>query len=409
MGVPDTDFKTCVMKNAGEERLLHVIGQNLAVLEKIIDYNVQNDIRLFRISSDIIPFGSSPVNTLVWQDIFEPELTRIGDKIRAAGMRVSMHPGQYTVLNSPIGDVVARAVEDLLYHAKFLDALKTGPEHKIILHIGGVYGDREEAVRRFVFEYERLDSTIKRRIVIENDEKSYNTCEVLEIAHRVGAPAVFDNLHHAINPCHDAGTDAGWIRACAATWKPQDGRQKIHYSQQAPGKKPGAHADSIRIDEFLAFYETVQGENIDIMLEVKDKNLSAVKCVNCTSVSTRLFRLELDWSRYKYLILEKAPAIYQDIRKLLKNRETYLGIEFYHLVETALQSEISVGNAVNAAEHVWGYFKKLASEDEKTRFFRRLEAFERGEAGQSSYKKYLLNLAYKYEQQYLIDSLYFYI
>lgn len=138
VGVPGTDFKGCVMKNAGEDRLKEVISQNLAALENAIDYNSRNDIRLFRISSDIIPFGSSPVNRLAWQDIYVPELHRIGDKIRAAGMRVSMHPGQYTILNSPDESVVARAAEDLLYHTKFLDSLGTGPEHKIILHIGGI-------------------------------------------------------------------------------------------------------------------------------------------------------------------------------------------------------------------------------------------------------------------------------
>jgi len=397
------------MKNAGEERLMEVTEHNLASLEYLIDYASHNNIRLFRISSDIIPFGSSPVNTLAWRNLFEPALSRIGDKIRAAGMRVSMHPGQYTVLNSPADDVALRAVEDLAYHARFLDALGTGTENKIILHIGGVYYDKNEAVRRFAARYEHLDDAVKRRLVLENDEKSYDICDVLKISREVGAPVVFDNLHHAIHPCTESGSDNDWIEACKLTWKQQDGRQKIHYSQQASGKKPGAHCGSIRIDEFLSFYQNVHGENLDIMLEVKDKNLSAVKCINCTAVSPRISRLELDWSRYKYLILEKAPGIYLEIREMLKDRQSYPAVEFYQLIESAMHEKAVPGNAENAALHVWGYFKKNAAENEQEQFFRRLALYRQGEKSSASYKNYLLQLAKKYGQKYLLESLYFYI
>ena len=415
IGVPDTDFKSCVMKNAGEDRLLQVIAHNLASLENLIDYNCRNDIRLFRISSDIIPFGSSPVNTLAWRDIFEPSLTAIGDKIRAAGMRVSMHPGQYTILNSPNEDTAARAAADLIYHARFLDAVGTGRESKIILHIGGVYGDKKLAVRRFEDAYSRLDESVKSRLVLENDEKSYDICDVLDIARRVGAPVVFDTLHHKIHPCKVPGSEIDWIRECQKTWTPGDGRQKIHYSQQDPGKRTGSHSESIQIDEFLRFYENIRKENPDmkespdIMLEVKDKNLSAVKCINCTSGIQKLSCLELDWSRYKYLTLEKAPAVYQKIRELLKDRETYPALEFYHLVEQAMKEDVTPGNAENAALHVWGYFKKAAADSEKERFARRLSAYRRGEAGIAPVKNCLLFLAKKYDRKYLLDSLYFYL
>ena len=408
IGVPDTDFKSCVMKNSKEDRLKEVISWNLRSLENLIDYNCRNNIRLFRISSDIIPFGSSPVNTLAWRDIFEPSLSRIGDKIRVSGMRVSMHPGQYTILNSPREDVVARAVEDLSYHARFLDSLGTGTQNKIVLHIGGVYGEKELSVLRFAEAYKCLEDTIKSRLVLENDGSSYDICDVLEIAGKVGAPVIFDNLHHEINPCAAPGSDRDWIRACRDTWKSADGRQKIHYSQQAVGKKPGAHSDSIRIDEFLRFYDSIKGENPDIMLEVKDKNLSAVKCINCTDDSHKLSRLELDWSRYKYLILENAPAVYQQIRELLKDRNAYPAVEFYHLVEAAMKETPAPGNAENAALHVWGYFKKQASESEKKQFADRLARFRQRETGIAPVKSCLLTLSRKYEQKYLLDSLYFY-
>lgn len=409
IGVPDTDFKGCVMKNSHEESLMEVISWNLKALENLIDYNCKNDIRLFRISSDIIPFGSSPVNTLAWRDIFEPSLFRIGDKIRASGMRVSMHPGQYTILNSPREDVVTRATQDLSYHAQFLDSLGTGKQNKIVLHIGGVYGEKEASALRFAEAYKCLADNTKSRLVLENDGASYNICDVLKIARTVGAPVIFDNLHHAINPCAEPGSECDWIMACRDTWKPEDGSQKIHYSQQAIGKRSGAHCDSIRIDEFLAFYGRISGESLDIMLEVKDKNLSAVKCINCTADSHKLARLELDWSRYKYMILERAPAIYQQIRELLKDRNTYPAAEFYHLVEAAMKETPAPGSAENAALHVWGYFKNQAAENEKKQFAGRLDQFRRGKTGIAPVKSCLLRLSRKYEQKYLLDSLYFYM
>lgn len=119
-------------------------------LDRVLDYNIQNGIKLFRISSDIIPFGSHPVNTLEWQEIFNGKLKEIGHKALTKGIRLSMHPGQYTVLNSPDESVVARAAEDLRYHARFMDAMGLGKEHKIILHIGSIDGDKTEAVKRFI-------------------------------------------------------------------------------------------------------------------------------------------------------------------------------------------------------------------------------------------------------------------
>jgi UV DNA damage endonuclease len=145
------------------------------------------------------------------------------------------------------------------------------------------------------------------------------------------------------------------------------------------------------------------------MLEVKDKNLSAVKCINCTADSHKLARLELDWSRYKYLILEKAPAIYQQIRELLKDRNTYPAIEFYHLVESAMKETPAPGCAENAALHVWGYFKSRAAENEKKQFTDRLDQFRQGKTGIDPVKSNLLRLSRKYEQKYLLDSLYFYL
>ena len=283
VGVPSTDFKSCIAKNASETKLLSLIAHNLNSLEQIIDYNIANKILLFRISSNLIPFGSSPINRLPWWDVFASKFLSLGEKIKKGAIRVSMHPGQYTILNSPHEDVVNRALEDLNYHCRVLDMLGVGMENKIVLHVGGSYNDKKQATKRFITNYQRLDQAVQERLVLENDDKSYNISEVMEIAKILHLPVIFDNLHHLTNPCTIQRSDLYWIDACGKTWGKKDGCQKIHYSQQNPGKKPGAHSDSIRIKEFMEFYKKIKSKDIDIMLEVKDKNLSAIKCINCTS------------------------------------------------------------------------------------------------------------------------------
>jgi UV DNA damage endonuclease len=407
VGVFNTGMKSCTMKNATDERLRSIIEHNLISLENIIDYNIKNGILLFRISSDLIPFGSSPVNKILWDEIFEERFHAIGQKIKRSGMRVSMHPGQYTVLNSPNTDVVERAIADLDYHNRLLDRLGTGPESKIVLHVGGGYGKKEEALKRFEHSYRRLGDGIKKRLVLENDERSYSIAEVLETALKLGIPAVFDNLHNRVNPSCEGGDEMYWIDECRNTWKAWDGNQKIHYSQQNHSKKRGSHSDSVRIGEFLEFYSSLSRHDIDIMLEVKDKNISAIKCINSVSEKKSIRALELEWSRYKYLVLEKSPAAYLQIRKLLKDKKSYPVILFYRLVEEAMLTESTRGSSINAMQHVWGYFKDISADTEKSRFLRLTDDFEKGKVKESSVKAFLFRMAVKYGEQYLLDSYYF--
>jgi UV DNA damage endonuclease len=160
-------------------------------------------------------------------------------------------------------------------------------DHKIILHIGGVYGDKLLAVKRFVTNFKHLPVSITGRIVVENDDKSFNICDVLDIGSVLRVPVVFDNLHNAINPCNRQKNDVSIINECKNTWKRKDGVQKIHYSQQDPNKRPGSHSNSIFVDEFINFIDSLGRDDIDIMLEVKDKNLSALNCMRRLSLKNR--------------------------------------------------------------------------------------------------------------------------
>lgn len=405
IGTPGTNIRSVTMKFATPEKLTEVTAHNLASLERMVDYNHENHIKIFRISSDLIPFGSSPVNPLDWQKIHEAEFAEIGLKIKENGLRISMHPGQYTVLNSPNEEVVSRAIEDLIYHDQVLTALGADFTNKIILHVGGVYGDKPAALARFAQNFQRLPQAVKNRLIIENDERSYNIEEVLHLAHQLKIPAVFDNLHHAINQPPTQQTEQYWIAQAAKTWKPEDGKQKIHYSQQDPTKQPGAHTQTIELDTFLDFYEQLPDPSIAIMLEVKDKNLSAVKCVNALHQERHMKLLEKEWARYKYAILEKSPAAYQGIRTLLKDKNSYPVRDFYHVIESTLADpNQNPGYIENAAAHVWGYFKDYATPAERKRYERNLAT---GSA--APLKRQFLKMATKYEIDYLLQSLYLYL
>ncbi len=406
LAVQDADLRSCTLKNALPERLLALAAHNLAVLERIVDYNIKNNIRLFRISSDLVPFGSSAARSLAWEHENKERLASISEKIVRSGMRVSMHPGQYTVPGSPDADVARRSVADLAYHARVLDALGLGPEHKIILHAGGKYGDAKSAVVRFCTRFNDLDHAIKRRLVLENDGMIYDIAEVLDLCAHTGLPAVYDNLHNAIHPADPTKTDAYWIAQAAATWKPHDGAQKIHYSQQHPYKARGAHSASIAIDPFLAFVRTLPCDTLDVMLEVKDKNLSALKCSLCTRGAPP-GALQAEWARYKYAVLERSPAAAANLRALWRTGKRPDPVVFYRMIESALHTPGHRGRAANALEHAWGYFKKDASAAEQKRFFSLLSRYLAGGATLVQIKTYLFRLAQKYDTDYLLDSYYF--
>lgn len=405
LGVRDTNFRACIKKNASRENLIEIIQFNLKSLESIIDYNIKNQIKLFRISSDIIPFGSSPVNDLKWWEIFKADLEKIGDKVRSSGMRVSMHPGQYTVLNSDKEDVVKRAVEDLVYHNIFLDSLGVDEKSKIVIHIGGVYGDKRSAIHRFKENFILLEDNIKSRLVIENDDKSYNINEVLEIGNYLNIPVVYDNLHNQVLNFDTTKSDKYWIDRAEETWREKDGPQKIHYSQQNSEKRSGSHSETIDLRIFKNFIDDLDND-IDIMLEVKDKNLSAIKANNYLN-NKKIKYLELEWSKYKYNVLEHSPQGYNYIRNLLKDKASYPIFEFYDLIDSALKEDIIIENAINSANHVWGYFKNKATEKEKKQFFTYLKSYEKGIFSTKAIKKILWKMAVKYHEDYLLSSYYF--
>ena len=269
------------------------LSVSLRYLDAIFDYLGATGIRMYRMSSNIAPYATHPDLPQFHGQIDEcrEELAHLGAKARRLDIRLSFHPGQYTVLNSPRTEVAEAAAKDLVSQADLLDAMGCGPETRIVLHVGGVYGDRAAAIDRFVERFAALPERTQQRLVVENDETSYSVVDTLAIHERTGVSLVWDILHHRLNNPADLPV-AEACRLCLATW-PADQAPKIHFSsprvepaeelgedgQPAPKRRvnPRQHGDWIDGADFIAFMGEMEGTRFDIMLEAKQKDLALLR------------------------------------------------------------------------------------------------------------------------------------
>lgn len=389
------------LKNYSEDLLSNLISQNLEDLLTILKFNNQNNIKLFRISSDIIPFGSHEINTFDWQNKFKDKLSSIGEYADSHKMRLSMHPGQFTVLNSPSQDIVNRAIKDLEYHTKFLDSLNLDSSNKIILHVGGVYDSKEDSITRFINTYNQLSQNIKNRLIIENDDKNYSIDDVLYISSQTSIPVVFDNLHNECF-CNNNYTLKEILDRVSKTWQEKDGVPKTHYSQQDVNKKIGSHSKSIKIEPFLSYLSIAKPYNIDIMLEVKDKDFSAIKINNILkdessslSVDEKLLILET----YKLFLTEKGDLIYKEATSLINLKPLK---DFYIYLDEISSIEPSIESITNTLLKVFKSLEPHLNTKERNHFLKL-----RTDTNLTKSREYLYKMAIKYDITTLISAYYF--
>jgi len=264
------------------------VKANLDCLFKILSYNAAHGILFFRITSDMVPFASHPVCTFSWQKHFAEEFRIIGDFIRFHRFRISMHPDQFVLLNAPDEGVLERSVADLVYQAQVLDLMGLDDSAKLQIHLGGVYRNKTASMERFIENYEQLDDAIRRRLVIENDERLYTISDCLAIHERTGIPVLFDVFHHALYNNNECMVDL--LEPVRASWKKTDGLPMVDYSSQQPGKRPGAHAEHINPEDFRLFLQSSKPFDIDVMLEIKDKEKSAELALSIAHNDSRLYR-----------------------------------------------------------------------------------------------------------------------
>ena len=274
-----TASSTFRLKSYSESRVKQTVKNNLECLRRILQFNLEHKLFFFRISSDLVPFASHPINRFNWQKHFQEEFEEIGKFINKNRMRISMHPDQFTLINSIKEEIFERSKNELKYHAQILDLMKLDTSAKIQIHVGGAYGDKKKSMERFVTRFGMLDDSIIRRLVIENDDKLYDLNDCLKINAQIQIPILFDVFHHKLNNSENQTTEESF-KLTTKTWnEKRDGIPMVDYSSQEPNGLPRQHSETIDIEDFDLLLKETEPFDFDIMLEIKDKEKSAIKAI----------------------------------------------------------------------------------------------------------------------------------
>ncbi len=270
---------------------------SLECLDLILDHLDRHDIRMYRMSSELAPYATHPdmpqFHTMVADSA--SELAAAGAKARRLGIRLSFHPSQFVVLNSPDPELVRKSAWDLASQAEMLDRMELGPDAVMVVHVGGHYGDHAASRERWVRVWPTLPEPVRRRLVLEHDDIRFSAADVLWIHERTGVPLIFDHQHFwCLNP---ENLDLrSTVTAILATW-PTGVRPKIHFSTPNNGMREvkrrdrqtkklrkvavapvwTGHADFCSPFEFAAFMRLAEGLEFDVMLESKVKDVALIR------------------------------------------------------------------------------------------------------------------------------------
>jgi len=271
-------LKKATLDKKGLDYCSELAVQNIRDLEKYLHWNLENDILVFRMSSNMIPWGNK-VDWFSFKDFSEIKdvLARCGEFAAKHGMRLTMHPGQYCILTSPHQHVIDNSVSDLQMHSDLMDLMGLSRTHynKINIHMGATYGDKESAIKTFLKNFNKLPDAIKSRLTIENDDKGnmYSTKELFEGIHKnANIPIVFDYHHHRF--CTGGQSEEEALRLAVSTWG--DIKPIVHYSESKALNESLKVKLQAHSDYYLNKVETY-GLDLDIMMECKAKELAVMK------------------------------------------------------------------------------------------------------------------------------------
>ncbi len=267
------------LKYGDMEKLDRVIVSNLKSLEEIIYYNIKNNIHFYRMSSKIIPLATKSDVKFDYINKYKSYYDKIGKMISDYDMRVDFHPDQFCVLNSVKSDVVSASIDILKYHYSLLEAL--GIKNKIlVLHVGSNSFGKDNSIRRFINNFNKLPNYLKKCIAIENDDKVFNVNDVLEISKNTGVPVILDYHHHLCNKSDFSFED---IFNSFNNMK-----VKMHFSSSKNKKDFRSHNDYINGDDFIDFIKILKkyDRDVDIMIEAKCKDDSLFRLVRYIKYKT---------------------------------------------------------------------------------------------------------------------------
>ena len=267
--------RTLIAKSYTREKAHILALKNLADLRTLLEWNTRNNIRHFRITSDLFPRITDDAiqcdQRLKVSD-YREILADIGLYVRSTGQRVTTHPGQYNQIGAKDPNVFQRTIEDLKMHADMLDYMGMDFNAIITIHGGGTYGDKQLTIKRWIEQFHMLPDNVKARIAIENCERQYNVEDCLYIASVCKIPVIFDSHHfdcyNLINNTDFVGND--YMDHVLSSWGER--RAVMHISEQKPDSRVGSHSDFIEnIPSYMLSIPEKYGVGVDIEVEAKAK------------------------------------------------------------------------------------------------------------------------------------------
>ncbi|GAB3990105.1 UV DNA damage repair endonuclease UvsE [Spirosoma daeguense] len=248
--------------------------KNVQDLLKIVDWNLENGFRLFRISSDLFPWASE-YRIADLPDY--PDIRATLEEIGTRPIRLTTHPGPFNHLAGQ-GKVLDNTIVDLEYQSELFDLMGLKPSHwnKINIHAGGTYGDKVATLKRFAQNFGLLSENLRARLTVENDDRMslYTVEDLVMLYESIGTPIVFDYFHHSLNPGIQTEEEA--FMTAYNTW---DVRPVFHYSDsrqqyEDPKARREAHAD------WLYSPVNTYDKEVDIVFECKMKEKAVIELIN---------------------------------------------------------------------------------------------------------------------------------
>lgn len=259
----------------GIQYISQIVEQNTRDLSRIIEWNNENGIKVFRLSSEMAPWASE----YKWEDLPDfnkilDNLVKAGEVAKSGGQRISFHPGPFNCLTSKNEKIVQNCIRDLRIHSDIMDMMGMPENHwaKINIHLGGSYGDRDEAAQTWCKNYEKLPHGIKSRLTVENDDKPnlYSAKMLYDLVYKkVGVPIVFDSHHYECGPQDSSYEEA--FEMSFSTW-PEGIRPLCHHSNS---KQTHEDPDSLYSAHSNYYHKPFVscGKSVDVSLECKAKEL----------------------------------------------------------------------------------------------------------------------------------------
>ncbi|MCS7200807.1 MAG: UV DNA damage repair endonuclease UvsE [Patescibacteria group bacterium] len=262
------------LKNLNKKSVIQTVKKNIEDFIKLLSLSQNLGCGIFRLGSQFVPFASHPNFKSSWWVEVKSLILEYKSEIKKFSIRITMHPGQYVILSTENKKLLNRSLSELKYHFWVLDTMEMDENSIVVIHGGGVYGNKSRAVENLVKNIKR-NSWLKERLALENDEKSYSAKEIIEICHLVDLPFVFDYYHHQL-----LSSDIK-IEDIIKTWR---GRIPEFHLSSSPknNKNKFAHGDYINKNDFIKFVlwleqTTIKVKKLDILLEAKKKELAVKK------------------------------------------------------------------------------------------------------------------------------------